>query len=221
MKVIFVAPHPDDETLGAGGTILKHRENGDEVFWLIMTSMTEEVGYTKEQIAKRTTEIKQVAAAYGFSKVIELGYPTTKLDQIPISELIPKVREVFNDIKPEIVYLPFRNDGHSDHKKTFDAVYNCAKTFRFPYIKKIMMMEVLSETDFTPPQIMSGFTPNYFVNVEKYMDKKIEIMSLYESEFGQKPYPRSEENLKALASFRGSASNCNFAESFMILKEIW
>lgn len=52
--------------------------------------------------------------------------------------------------EPEIIYLPNRSDAHSDHRITFDAVMACTKSFRYPFINKILMYECLSETDFAP-----------------------------------------------------------------------
>ena len=59
-----------------------------------------------------------------------------------------------------------------------------------------------------------------FVDISEFMDKKIELMNIYESEMGDHPFPRSERNLRALATYRGATSRCNYAESFMLLKEI-
>lgn len=221
MNVLVVAPHPDDETLGCGGTLLKHRDQGDSISWLIMTGMTRKSGYTAAQIKKRASEIKAVKAAYDFQEVVEMGIPTTTLDTIPMRQLVEQIKSVLHKLKPEVVYIPFANDNHSDHRRTFEAVYNCAKTFRFPYVKKILMMEILSETEFAPGMPACSFTPNSFVDITRYIDKKLVLMSLYESEVGQKPFPRSLENIRALATLRGSAAHCPYAESFMILKEIW
>ncbi|MBI2463478.1 PIG-L family deacetylase [Candidatus Peregrinibacteria bacterium] len=220
MKVVVVAPHPDDETLGCGGTLLKHRDQGDEINWLIMTYLAEESGYSAAQRTKRNQEIKAVKKAYQFHEVVELNLATTKLDIMPTRDLTLKIREVFEKLQPEVVYLPFPNDGHSDHLKTFSVIYNCAKTFRFPFVKKILAMETISETEFAP-QNNAVFSPNFFVDITKYIDKKLEIMRKYESEIGERPMPRSLENIRALATYRGSTANCMYAESFMILKEIW
>ena len=82
------------------------------------------------------------------------------------------------------------------------------------------MMETLSETEFALSTKKDSFMPNTFVDISKYMDKKIQIMKVYKSEVGKHPFPRSVRSIKALASFRGSTSRCKFAESFMLLKEI-
>lgn len=82
------------------------------------------------------------------------------------------------------------------------------------------MMEIISETEFAAPND-AAFAPNYFVDITNYIDKKTAIMKLYESEVDKRPAPRSLENIEALATFRGSTANCQYAESFMLLKEIW
>lgn len=215
-KVLIVAVHPDDETLGCGGTLLKHKENNDEINWLICTSINKKNKYFKS----REREINQVSKLYGFNRVNQIKLKTMRVDEYSISYIIKKISKVFREIKPNIVYLPFKDDVHTDHKKIFEAAYSCTKSFRFPSIKKIYMMETLSETEFAPSIKKDSFIPNTFVDVSKYLNKKIKIMKIYKSEILKHPFPRSERNIKALASFRGSTSGCKFAESFMLIKEI-
>ena len=81
-------------------------------------------------------------------------------------------------------------------------------------------METLSETKFSLSTKEDSFIPNVFVDINDYMDKKIEIMKIYKGEMGMYPFPRSERNIKALATYRGATSGCEYAESFMLLKEI-
>ncbi|MHA1384775.1 MAG: PIG-L deacetylase family protein [Candidatus Helarchaeota archaeon] len=83
------------------------------------------------------------------------------------------------------------------------------------------MYETISETELVPALQENAFVPNYFVNISSYIDKKIEIMKIFESELGEHPFPRSEKNIKALATFRGAQSGVEYAETFMILKDIW
>ena len=75
-------------------------------------------------------------------------------------------------------------------------------------------------TEFSPSINNDSFVPNKFVDIRKYINKKIKIMKIYKSEILKSPFPRSENSIKSLASFRCSTSNCKFAESFMLLKEI-
>jgi LmbE family N-acetylglucosaminyl deacetylase len=219
-KVLVIAVHPDDETLGCGGTLLKHKASGDEVHWLIATDIKESEGFNKALILERNLEIKEVEKLYGFDLVHRLGLSTTKVDEYSMSELITKISSVIIDIKPNIIYLPFKGDVHSDHRCIFDAAYSCTKSFRYPFIKKIYMMETLSETEFSLSMQVGGFIPNLFVDITEYIERKIGIMKVYKSEMGEHPFPRSEKNIRALATFRGASSGCEYSESFMLIKEI-
>jgi LmbE family N-acetylglucosaminyl deacetylase len=220
-KILVVSPHPDDETLGCGGTILKHKAMGDEVYWMIMTNISTEKGYTKIKVKERQKEINIVAKGYGFKDVFKLDFPTTKLDEIPRGQMVKTVSNIVGKAAPDIVYLPNRNDMHSDHKITFDGVISSTKTFRYPSIKKILMYETVSETEFSSLLPDSAFIPNSFSDISEYFDEKIHIMKIYKGELGEHPFPRSIENLKALATFRGATAGVKYAEAFMVLKEIW
>ena len=219
-KILVIAVHPDDETLGCGGTLLKYKANGDEIHWLIATDIKESEGYDIPAIKQRNKEIKKVENLYGFTSVNKLDLSTTKVDAYSMSVLVSKISSVIDRIKPDTIYLPFKGDVHSDHKYIFDAAYSCTKTFRYPFIKKIYMMETLSETEFSLSTKEDSFVPNVFVDISEFMDKKIELMNIYESEIGKHPFPRCERNMRALATYRGATSNCNYAESFILIKEI-
>jgi LmbE family N-acetylglucosaminyl deacetylase len=218
--IVAVAPHPDDETYGCGGTILRHKEKGDAIHWLIMTSMLEKSGYSSDQILKREREIKTVADMYGFQSTHLLHFPPARLDQVALQDMITAIGNVFHEIKPNIVYLPYRADVHSDHRITFDAVMACTKWFRFQSIKKVLAYEALSETDFNLNPNVASFTPNFFVNINNYLDKKITIANIFESEKGAFPFPRSDQAIKSLAHFRGSLAGYSAAEAFILLREI-
>jgi len=219
-KILVVAPHPDDETLGCGGTILKHKSQGDEIVWLIVTDILETEGFIAEKITNRNHEIEIVAGLYGYDEVYRLSFPTTKLDVFPLGQIIESISTVIRKENPDIIYLPYRGDVHSDHKIVFDAVISCTKWFRYSSVKRVLCYETLSETDFGINPDYNGFRPNVFVNISDFMEKKIDIIKVYKSEMGDFPFPRSEQSIRALAMMRGSACGCNFAETFMLLKEI-
>lgn len=220
-RVLFIAPHPDDETLGCGGTIFKHKGMGNEIHWVIMTNILIEEGYDEEKINERQEVIDEVAAEYGFKEVFKLELPTCKLDIIPKKQMVDAMNSIFDKVKPETIYLPYRNDVHSDHKVTFDVVISSTKTFRCPFIKKVYIYEVISETEFSPPLFNNIFSPNSFSDVTNYMDKKLSVIKKYKTEIGEHPFPRSIDNIKALAVLRGATAGVKHAESFMILKDIW
>lgn len=219
-KILFIAPHPDDETLGAGGTILKHKAQGDKIFWLIITDILNEHGWDSEHVKQRQKEIELVADAYHFDRVYRLNLPTTKLDELPLTEIINRISTVIKEITPSTIYLQNRSDSHSDHRITFDAVMACTKSFRYPFIKRILMYETISETDFAPALPEKQFIPNVFVDISEFINKKIEIMKIYNSEIMDSGLPRSLENIQALAQYRGSRIGVKAAEAFQLLLEV-
>jgi len=218
-KIIVIAPHPDDETLGCGGTLLKHKYQGDEVNWMILTNISQVEGWSQEQVHNRQLEIDNVAKTYGFNSVEKLDFPTTQLDTIPMSNLIGKISKFISKIEPHTIYLNFHNDVHTDHQMAFQAVMSCTKNFRYPFIRRILMYETLSETEFAPTLTGHEFKPNVFVDITDFLDKKIEIMKIYKSEVMEPPYPRSLSVLEAFAKYRGSRIGVEYAESFMLLYE--
>lgn len=218
MKTIIIAPHPDDEVLGAGGTLLRCKAMGATVAWLIVTGITAEAGWSDEKIKLRAEEIKQVTELFGFDSVFELNFPTTQLDQVPMSDLVSAISKVFKTFEPEEIFVPHPADVHTDHRVVFNAVASCTKWFRYPSVKRVLAYETLSETDFGLGT-EQGFRPNVFVNIEAYLDDKLRAMDIYASELGTFPFPRSHEAIRALAILRGAASGFKAAEAFELLRE--
>ena len=217
-RIIVLSPHPDDETLGAGGMLLRYKVEGAQTFWLNITDMYEEAGFTVDKINQRKSEINNVINAYQFDDFFNLKLPSTGLDKLSKNSIIQKISSILNRVKPNIVILPYKHDVHSDHRIVFDCGFSSSKVFRFSSIKKILAMEVVSETDYTYYE--NGFCPNYFVNITGTIEKKLEIMKIYKDEYFDHPFPRSLETLKALAKFRGSQAGFDYAESFIIIKEV-
>ena len=219
MKTIVVAPHPDDEVLGVGGTLLRRKAEGAKVAWLIVTNISVETGWSEEKVRQRSDEINRVRELFCFDEVFMLNFPTTQLDRVPMSSLVTAVSDVFRSFQPTEVFVPHPSDVHTDHRIVFDAVASCTKWFRYPSIKRILAYETLSETDFCL-NTDAAFRPNVFMNIEQFLEGKLRAMSLYSSELGTLPFPRSHEAIRALAILRGVASGFEAAEAYMLLKEI-
>ena len=218
MKTLVVAPHPDDEVLGAGGLLLRRKAEGGEVAWLIITSITPESGWNKEKIQERANEIIEISNFFSFDETFRLNFPTTKLDQVPMADLVLAISDVFKTFKPEEVLLPHNSDVHTDHRVVFDAVASCVKWFRYPSVKRVLAYETLSETEFAlgAPH---NFHPNFFVDIEPFLADKLRAIDIYASELGDFPFPRSHEAILALAKLRGATSGFMAAEAYELLRE--
>jgi LmbE family N-acetylglucosaminyl deacetylase len=218
-NILVIAPHPDDETLGCGGTILKYISEGKKVYWLICTEFYRN-GKTEGNIKLRAEEIERVTEMFCFTKRFELGYDAATITYADVGNMVSKITNVINEIKPELIFLPNRSDVHTDHQIIFTAAFSCTKHFNFPFIKRVLMYETVSETEFAPPLAENYFLPNVYIDVTRFFDKKLEIMKTYKSEVMPGFLPRSVSTLKALSMYRGSAMGVEYAEAFMLLKEV-
>ena len=218
-KILVIAVHPDDETLGCGGTILKHIELGDEVNWLILTKANQKITSIQDIVKIQNLYIKEVAVAYNFKSWKQLDFLTIQLDQYPLGDLIKEISGVINEIKPSHIYFHHHADVHSDHRVSFEAIYSCTKNFRYPFIERMMLFETLSETEFAPAIRNNAFVPNVFVDISLHMEKKLNIMKLFTTEQMEEPLPRSLSTIKALGRFRGSRIGVEYAEAFMLIYE--
>ena len=217
-KTLVIAPHPDDEVLGVGGTLLRRKNEGAKLAWLIVTAVSVETGWSKDKVKQRATEIEMVTALFGFDEVFTLNFPAAQLDSVPMRDLVACISAAFRSFEPEDVFVPHPSDVHTDHRIVYDAAASCTKWFRHPSVKRVLAYETLSETDFGLGTDQ-GFRPNVFVDVEPYLAGKLRAMDVYASELGEFPFPRSHEVIRALATLRGSASGFKAAEAFELLRE--
>lgn len=180
--------------------------------------MTEQGGWEAERIRRRDAEIAQVAESVGFSRVFNLRLPAAQLDTLPMRELVSEFSSVFKEFEPDEVFVPHRSDAHTDHGAVLDATAACTKWFRYPSVRRVLAYETLSETEFGL-YAGSGFQPNCFVDISDFLERKLELMAVYQSELGVFPFPRSIEAIRALATLRGATSGYKAAEAFQLLRE--
>ncbi len=212
-KILVIAPHPDDESIGCGGTILKYRKLGYEVNLAIFTKMPAGK-FSKKKIEIRKREILKIKSFYNFKNFIQLDYEASNLDNLPNAKIIQSIKEILNKYEPSKVYIPSIKDIHTDHVKISRCFLSCIKIFRHKYLKEVMAYETLSETNFN---FSESFCPNYFEEITSTLNSKIKAIQIYKSEIKKHPFPRSIESIKALAVLRGSQSGYKFAEAFELI----
>ena len=220
-SVLAIAVHPDDETLGCGGSLLKHKAAGSSIHWLLITAATSPQ-WSDEQIAIQTSQVEAVRTAYEFDSLTWLKLPTTELDQLPLGTIVKAISDSIKAIRPEWVYMPNRMDAHSDHRITAQAVHAALKSFylRKLGVKRVLACEVLSETDAAAPLPENSFIPNVSNDITPWLEQKLQIMSLFKSEVHPEPGPRSISALRAQARLRGANSGVEYAECFMLIHEM-
>jgi LmbE family N-acetylglucosaminyl deacetylase len=218
MKTILaMSAHPDDESFGCGGSLLRWKAEGHTIHWAVVTT-AEGAEYPQETVATLGRQIASVKSAYGFESTHFLGFATARLDIYPLTEIMEKLGGIFDTVKPTDILVPYPNDAHTDHRVTFDAAWACAKWFRCPSVRRILAYETLSETDFAPETRGAAFTPNLFVEISGQLEDKCRIIAEYETELGPHPFPRNLERVRALASLRGGQAGFEAAEAFMLLR---
>jgi LmbE family N-acetylglucosaminyl deacetylase len=219
-KTLVIAPHPDDELLGCGGTLLRRQAEGATVGWLLVTAIMADNQEAGARLKSRRQEIEQVRQGLGIlpQHLFELNFPTTRLDELPVNELINRFSKVFADFQPNEVLLPHAHDIHSDHRVVFDVACACTKWFRYSSVKRVLSYETLSETDFVlKPE--GVFRPTSYVDISPFIERKLALMRCYPSELGDHPFPRSETALRSLAYLRGAQAGFEYAEAFQLLRE--
>ena len=218
-RVLVVAPHPDDETLGAGGTIAKYSAQGDEVFVLIVSGHLPPI-YSRDAYEETVEESYSAFSVLGVNRSKFLEIPATMIGDQPLNEFNARVSKVVNDFKPHIVLCPYP-DRHVDHRLVFDSVMVATRPVGVGRdIEVVAAYETLSETHWNAPHIEPNFTPNWVVDVSDHIHKKIEALGCYKSQISAFPGPRSIEAAESLAKFRGTQAGFGFGEGFHIIRMV-
>jgi len=218
-KILVISPHPDDETLGAGGTIKRFSEMGKEIYILTISGHMPPL-YSKESYEVTKKESSEVFKLLGVSKYEYLDIPATKVNEMPRADINNKIFNFIKKIKPEMVFIPFP-DRHIDHRVIFDASVVACRPNRSDAPKILLAYETLSETHWNVPGIEPSFNPNFFINIDNFLDFKLKAINLYKSQINSLTQSRSAEACEALARFRGSQNGCKYAESFQVIRIVY
>ena len=219
-KVIVIAPHPDDEILGVGGTIARFSDEGVEVFIVIITKGYPPL-FDEESINIGRKEALEAHKFLNVKETFFLSFPAANLDSIPSREINDKLIDIFKDIKPDIIFIPFNGDIHIDHQRIFLSALVAARPNNSEFPSFIYAYETLSETNWNAPYITPNFVPNVFIDISQYLDKKIEAFKKYKSQIKEFPHERSIESIKMLAMLRGSTVGCYAAEAFVLVRGVY
>ena len=218
-KILVVAPHPDDETIGAGGAIAKFSQKGYEVNVLTVSGHLPPL-YSREDYDKTLTEARKAFDILGVSSYKYLEIPATMISNMPVNELNSKVSQVIEDFQPNIVLCPYP-DRHIDHRLVFDSVMVATRPVGVGRkIEIVAAYETLSETHWNAPHIEPNFTPNWVIDISDHIKIKLEALKCYESQIFEFPSPRSIEAAEALAKFRGTQAGFGYGEGMHIIRKI-
>ena len=225
MKYLVVAAHPDDEILGCGGSLSRWANEGHEVHILIMSEgatsrdKKRDVSLRKKELSNLKKAGIKASKVVGAISIEFLDFPDNRMDSIDLLEVVKAVEKKIADIKPSIVLTHHIGDLNIDHSIIHRAVLTACRPETGNPVKKILSFEVNSSTEWNNPGNLF-FKPNLFIDISKFIEKKYKALNFYESEMKDKPHPRSIEGINTLARLRGQTIGCEFAESFMIIREI-
>ncbi len=219
MNILVIAPHPDDEVLGCGGTIAKYASQGADVYVAIVTKGCVPL-FSDELVERGREECCKADSYLGVKETIFMDFPAVMLEEVPRHELNEAFIKLIQDIKPEIVYLPHRGDMQLDHKMTVDAAMVALRPKYKHVVKQIYAYETLSETGWDVPNVINEFIPNVYNDISGFLDKKLEALSVYKSQIADFPNARSLKAVEALAIYRGTTVGVEAVEAFSLIREI-
>jgi LmbE family N-acetylglucosaminyl deacetylase len=220
----------DDEVLACGGTLARHAAEGDEVRVVTFTdgvSSRFTPAQLDEQIhdegsewcraaGTRQVEHESAKRVLGVdSEDWSYSFPDQDIDLCGMSQVAGCVRGAIRGWCPEVVYTHWHGDLNQDHRRVAEAVMVATRPFASS-VRRVLACEVPESTAHgTVP-----FEPNVFVDISGQLLKKVEALRCYKSEKREPPHPRSEANVAAHAGVRGAQAGVEFAEAFMLLREV-
>ena len=218
-RILVIAPHPDDEIIGVGGTMIKEIKAGNEVYVCVVTKGCEPL-FSKESVEKVRRESLDCHSKIGVKNTFFFDFPAAMLETVNRYELNEKFIETLKEVNPEEVYIPHVGDMQKDHQLVVDASMVAMRPKYGFAPRKIFSYETLSETGWNVPSVQNEFIPNAFVDISDTLSEKLVAMSVYTTQTATFPDARSLEALEALAKYRGALMNIHAAEAFMLIREI-
>lgn len=225
-KLLIVSPHPDDEVLGCGGLIKRVKDAGGKVYVLFIT-----VGDTQEYSKKgvsngheRISEIQKVAKFLKYDDYQVLFQGNTfhlRLDSIPQIELVSKIEESLNRIKPTIVAMPQISDYNQDHRAIAQALITATRpapsVFK-PFQKTILAYQSIAVADWARANTEKT---NFYIELsESELNAKLKALAMYKSQVRPGVHPRSIASVRNLARYNGLQCGIKAAEAYICYRNL-
>ena len=221
--ILVIAAHPDDEVLGCGGTMARLALEGNDIYTLILgegiTSRDAFRDRTKREneIVELRKQAEDANKILGVKKVYTYDFPDNRFDTVPLLDIIKTIEKIKEDIKPGIIFTHHYGDLNIDHQITFKAVMTAFRPIKDESVKEIYSFEIPSSTEWNAISL-TCFMPDYFVNINKYLETKINALKEYETELRDFPYPCSLKAVELNAKQWGVKMGFEAAEAFKTIR---
>lgn len=223
-RILIVAAHPDDETLGCGATAAAHAAAGDQVFALIlgegMTSRFTAPGKADALLHSLHSDAKKASAVLGFKRIRFANFPDNSFDTLPLLKIVKRIEQEIEELKPAIVYTHHSGDLNIDHRQTFEAVLAATRPMAGCSVEEVNTFYIPSSSEWSFGHVRSIFRPNLFIDATKTIRKKVAAMKVYKHEIRRSPHPRSQQMLNAVSHYWGSIVGLPYAEAFETIRTI-
>jgi LmbE family N-acetylglucosaminyl deacetylase len=217
--IAVLAPHPDDEVLGAGGTITRMASQGHRVHVVVATRGRPPMFQEDAEAALRQ-EALDAHRRLGVHATHWLDMPAAELDTLAHRDLNHSVGAALHDIAPDEVYVPFLGDIHRDHQLLFEAALVAVRPHHRRSPCAVYAYETLSETNWNAPFLTPGFHPTHFVEISDHLEAKLDALRCFRSQLRASPHERSIEAVRALALLRGATVAVPAAEAFVTIRSV-
>lgn len=218
LKILVFAVHPDDEVLGAGGTLLKAKSEGHDIFICYCTKGSGS-DYSAKILGEKRAEAEKAARMLGAKETFFLDFTAGALNTVPAAELSKKIGAVVSGVGPDAVFLPHKGDLHTDHQAVFNAGMVASRPNSGFTVARVLCYETSSETEWSE-QYKRRFVPNVYVPIGNFLKQKLRVLAVYRTELRKYPHPRSLKAVGLKARQRGSEVVENAAEAFMLVRQI-
>lgn len=224
-NVLVFAAHPDDELLGLGGTIRRLVNDGVTARAVIMAEgLTSRADNRSDvdmsELEELQADSNRAAKIVGYKTIEFCGLPDNRMDGLDLLDVVKIVGKYVEKYKPDTIFTHHHGDLNIDHRITCEAVLTSCRPTGDCCVKRIYAFETPSSTEWNY-NYEEPFKPNVFFDVSNTLEAKIDGMSCYRTESKDYPHPRSPEALRSLGRYRGSNAGVNFAEAFILLREIF
>jgi LmbE family N-acetylglucosaminyl deacetylase len=214
--VLAVVAHPDDEVLGAGGTLARHAAKGDAVHILFLADGVSARGDDKAAVERRVKAARLASSALGVHEPQFLGLPDNRLDRLELLDIVQPIENAIRKIAPQTIYTHHAGDLNIDHVLCHRAVLTACRPLPGSTVLRIYAMEVPSSTEWSG----NAFMPTHFVDISDTLQAKRRALEAYGEEMRPFPHARSYEAVDALATWRGASVGLRAAEAFIVVREI-